>query len=133
VGDVRGVHGVGLLLHTEAERVELGEHGGRRLAARVEHRTLRVAFGRGRGVSFVLGQRRAVSVEVRPAEEVDGDARAGASRLDGGRYDDGEVTAVAIPRPADPWPRAARRVAAVAVAGWVLTRLARRLARRERA
>lgn len=122
--------GVGLLLNTEAERVDLGEHGGRRLAARVEHRTLRVALGRGRGVSFVLGRRRAVAVEVRPAQEVIAPG-SDAGAAGGGRYDGSEVEAVAVPRPVDPWPRAARRVVGVALAGWVLTTIVRRLSRRD--
>ncbi|MCA9848186.1 MAG: hypothetical protein KC472_09450, partial [Dehalococcoidia bacterium] len=61
-----GPRGLGALLHTDVEHVELGEHAGRRLRARVEHRTLRLAFGQSWSTGLTLGRRRAVAVEVSP-------------------------------------------------------------------
>jgi len=105
------------MLHTDVEHVDLGEHGGRNLRARVEHRTLRVALGRSWSTAVTLGRRRATAVEVTPAP-------GGASSA--GRYD------VAIPRPVDPWQQTAQRIAALTVVGWIVVRIAHRLRRRAR-
>lgn len=105
-----GHRGLGALLQTDVEHVELGEHSGRALRARVEHRTLRLALGRQWSGGVTLGRRRATAVEVTPT------GAAAAARYD-----------VLIPTPADPWPRTAQRLLAVAFAGWIAVRLARRL------
>jgi hypothetical protein len=103
--------GVGALLQTDIERVDLGEHHGRRLTGRVEHRALRIALGREWHVSLAVGGRRPVAVEV-----VEG-AR---------RYD----VPVSVPR--DPYARTARWIALLWLAAFVLGRLARRSEGRER-
>lgn len=104
--------GLGALLHTDVEHVDLGAHGGRHLRARVEHHTLRVALGRRWSTAITLGRRRPTAVEVTP--------QAGGMSSNG-RYD------VVVPRPADPWPQAARRIAAITLVGWIAVRIARRL------
>ncbi len=112
--------GAGVLLHTEVHRVPLGAHHGRRLTARVRHRTLRIALGRRWSGSLTFGQRRAVAIEVE-RETYEG------STPEGGppRYDE-----VAIPTAPDPWVRSARRILALALAGWLLSRAVRRARRR---
>ncbi len=117
--------GAGALLHTEVERVPLGTHGGRRLTARVEHRTLRIALGRRWHASLSLGRRRPVAVEVAPGD----DALDPYSTAPGGgrQYDE-----VAVPTPPAPWPRYARRVAAVALGCWLLVTAAGRIRARGR-
>lgn len=82
-------HGFGLMLTTERDRVDLGDHYGRRLRGRTEQRLLRVAFGERGGLRLTLSRSRAVAVEV--TEQ-------------GRRYE------LPIPAPADPWPRAAGRL-----------------------
>lgn len=104
--------GLGALVQTDVEHVDLGEHGGRALRARVEHRTLRLALGRSWSTGLTLGRRRATAVEV---------AVVGAPA--GAHYD------VTIPRPVDPWKRTVERVALVAAACWVAVRVAERLRR----
>ncbi|MCK9486761.1 MAG: hypothetical protein M0R73_08695 [Dehalococcoidia bacterium] len=122
--------GAGVLLHTEVERVALGTHGDRRLTARVEHRTLRLALGRLWHASLTLGRRRAVAIEVeRAGTEVERDRETShASSTPSARvprYDE-----VAIPAPVQPWARFARRVVAVALAGWLLNSAVTRARRR---
>ena len=107
---------MGALLHTDVEYVELGEHAGRRLRARVEHRTLRVALGRSSTAAMTLGRRRATAVEVTPTA-------GGASS--GGPHD------VAVPPLIDPWLQTAQRIAGVAIATWIIVRLAHRVRRRQ--
>src|SRR5690606_9166050 len=110
--------GAGVLLHTDVERVSLGSHGGRRLTARVEHRTLRLALGQWWHGSLTLGRRRAVAIEIeREAEREVGEE--GEVERDRETYDASSTPAaglprydeVAVPAPSDPWVRYARRVA----------------------
>ena len=119
-----GPRGLGALLHTDVEHVELGEHDGRRLRARIEHRTLRLAFGQAWSTGLTLGRRRAVAVEVRPIA-------AAFVPSDGGRTAPGSTTPgtydVAIVAPPDPWAQAFRRIALVALGGWAVLRIAHRL------
>lgn len=56
--------GLGALVTTEVEDVDLGRFGDRTLRGRVVHRRLRVAAGRRRGFALTLGRLRPVSVEV---------------------------------------------------------------------
>lgn len=116
--------GVGALLQTDTERVPLGDHQGRRLTARVQHRALRFALGSGRHVSVTLGRRRAVAVEV---ERLDVSSTGGGAAGGAGQYDE-----IALSAPPEPWVRAARRVLLVAAGCWLVTQLAHR-ARRSRA
>lgn len=116
--------GLGALLQTEVEHVELGEQGGRRLRARVEYRMLRVALGRARSIGITLGRRRAVAVEVafvpdEPGRRASGDALPVP-------YD------VSIPARPDPWAETTRRIALVAFACWMAGRVAHRLRNRRR-
>ncbi len=103
--------GLGALLTTEVEHVDLGQFGDRALRGRVEHRRLRVGAGRGTGFALTLGRVRPVAVEVTEA---------------GRRYE------VAIPRVPDPRTRAVRRTLALwgasLAVGWWLGR--RRSSRR---
>lgn len=103
------LRGAGGLLQTSIERVDLGEHGRHRLTAQVEHRVLRLALGRHWHGSLALGRRRPLILEITST----------AGERAGERYD------VEVPRPVDPWPRTARRVLAVAGAGWLALRLVR--------
>lgn len=120
--------GLGALLHTDTEYVELGEHRGRRLRARVEHRTIRLAFGQPGSNGLTLGRRRPVAVEVTPADPaivpIDR-GRTVSGTPSGASYD------VPVTAPPDPWPRTARRLALLALAGWIVMRLARRSRRNE--
>lgn len=87
--------GLGALLTTEVEHADLGTHRGRRLRGRVERRSLRLGLGGAREWRVELGRSRPSAVEVvEPATGSTGERR----------YE------VAIPAPADPWPRAARRM-----------------------
>lgn len=116
--------GAGVLLHTDTERVPLGTHAGRRLTAHVEHRTLRVVLGRWWHGSLTLGRRRAVAIEVEPSDQCNASSTPGTGLP---RYDE-----VAVPAPVDPWVRYARRTAAVALGGWLLTTVVSRARRRTR-
>ena len=117
-----GPRGLGALLHTDVEHVELGEHAGRRLRARVEHRTLRLALGQSWSTGLTLGRRRAVAVEVSPTPAF--------VPSDGGRTASGpsavESYDVPIVAPPDPWVQVARRMALVALGAWAILRLADR-------
>ena len=115
--DGEAPRGAGVLLQTTVDRVDLGEHHGRRLVALVEHRTLRLAAGRWGTGSLTLGRRRARRLEVSDGASHEGRNDEPAAE----RYD------VVIPAPPDPWPRYLRRVAALAGACWVLVTLARRM------
>ncbi|MGE3961002.1 MAG: hypothetical protein AB7F65_04905 [Dehalococcoidia bacterium] len=116
--------GLGALLQTQVEHVDLGEQDGRRLRARVEHRTLRLALGRARTAGVTLGRRRAVAVEV--AFVPDEPGRTASEDAPPVPYD------VAISLPPDPWAVTARRIAFVASACWVTTCVVRRLRNRRR-
>lgn len=107
----RAPRGAGVLTQTEVEAVDLGEHQGRRLRVDVEHRTVRIAWGRRQSVAFTFGRRRPIRIAVGAGDD------GGAS---GERYD------VAIHVVADPWQQAARRILVVAGACWLATALATR-------
>lgn len=104
--------GFGGLYRKDVEQVDLGEHAGYRLRARVEHRTVRVALGSAGTGSVTLGQRRARALEV---------AVAGAPP--------GASFELVLPRPTDPRMRLAWRTAAVAVLGWAVLQIAARARR----
>ena len=106
--------GAGALVQTSVDRVHLGQYAGHELTADVEHRVLRLALGQRWHGSIALGRRRGLTLQVTSPGGANG----------GERYD------VAMPRPADPWPRFARRVLAVAGASWLVIRLARAAQRR---
>ena len=97
--------GVGGLLTTEVELVDLGTHGGRHLHGRVERRVFRLGLGGERATTVTLGRVRPVAVEVE-----DG----------GNRYD------VAVPRVPDPWLQALRRGLALWAGSFTLTALVTR-------
>lgn len=113
--------GVGALLQTDTVRVPLGDHRGHRLTARVQHRSLRFAVGRGRHVSLTLGRSRAVALEVARLDVPSTEAGAAGSAAP---YDE-----IALPAPPEPWVRAARRVLLVAAGCWLLTQLTHRARR----
>lgn len=88
--------GLGAILTTETEHVDLGRIGERSLRGRVEHRRVRFALGRRRGFSLTMGRLRPVAVEV---------------------TEPGRVYEVAIPAVVDPRVRAVRRTLAL----WLLS------------
>lgn len=93
--------GLGGLLRTEVERIDLGTHAGYALHARVERRIARLAASRnGWYVSVGLGDARAVAI----------DATSGPSS-DLARYD------LAVPRSRDAWLRTARALFVLWCAG----------------
>lgn len=101
--------GLGGLLTTEVEHVDLGRVGERALRARVLRRQLRLAIGSGPGMRLAVGRVRPVAVEVTEP---------------GRAY---EVPVRGVP---DPWLRAMRRTAllwaaSLAVSWWVRRRRAR--------
>ena len=56
--------GAGALLTTEVEHLDLGEHHGTRIRARVERRLLRLGFGDRAGFRFTLGRARPTSLQL---------------------------------------------------------------------
>jgi len=101
--------GLGALVITEVEHVELGRFRARELRPRVERRQIRLGVGGRFGVRLSLGRLRPVVVEVH----------------EGARDDE-----VAIPAVADPWVTSVRRTlmlcaAALALGWWVDRRRAR--------
>lgn len=106
--------GLGALLLSTVDHVELGTHHGRRLRARVQRRGARLLLGRGGRFSFALGHTRPVAIEVIEVA------------TDGRRYD------LPVPRPRDPWLAAAQRVLALTLgAALLLAWAARRRATKE--
>ena len=99
--------GLGGLLLTEVERVDLGTHGGYALHARVERRSARLTAGRGGRLSFGLGHTRAVAVEAASS---------------GARYD------LPVSRSRDAWLTTARALVAL----WCVGQLAIYALRRAR-
>lgn len=108
-----------MFAHAEIETVDLGVHAGRRFRAQVEHRVIRIAWGRRQRASLVLGRRRAARVE---SVSIEGETRVtSAPTIE--RYD------VRIPHVPDPWPQLALRVTAVAATCLLATAFVERLAR----
>jgi hypothetical protein len=93
-------------LTRETEYVDLGEHAGYRLRARVQRRTLRIGVPARRGFRVELARARPTLLEVSEP--------------------DGPMQVMSLRVPVDPWARAARRAALVAVGAWLLTRLVSR-------
>jgi len=56
--------GAGVLVTTDVEHVELGEHHGTRIRARVERRLLRIGFGDRAGFRITLGRARPTSLQL---------------------------------------------------------------------
>ncbi len=56
--------GVGALITTHVEHVELGEHHGTRIRARVERRLIRIGFGDNAGFRITLGRARPTSLHL---------------------------------------------------------------------
>jgi hypothetical protein len=106
----RAPRGLGALLTTDIEHVPLGEFGNRTLTARVERRSLRLAFGNRARVRVTLGRLRPVAVDVSEPTR---------------------TYQVAVPPVPDPWLRTLRRtallwLATLALTWWVGRRRARR-------
>jgi hypothetical protein len=101
--------GLGGLLTSDVEHVELGQVGARVLRARVQRRQLRLGAGRGAGMRITIGRLRPVAVEVTAPD---------------GTYE------VPIPPVGDPWLAAIRRLAllgaaSLAIRWWVRRRRGR--------
>lgn len=115
----RPTQGAGVFTHAEIETVDLGVHAGKRFRSQVEHRVIRIAWGRRRTVSLMLGRRRAARIEAVGIEVVTG----ATGEVPAERYD------VPIPHVPDPWPQFALRVTAVAVTCLLTTACVERLVR----
>lgn len=100
----RHLAGLGGLIQTQHEHVDLGTHQGRELRARVRRRSIRLAVGAGRQLSLELGHVRPVSIEVTRGNT---------------RYD------VPVPARTDPWLRLVWRLALLWLASVILVRLVR--------
>jgi hypothetical protein len=100
--------GLGALLVTEEERVDLGEHGGRRLRAHVQQRTLRIALGQRRGLRVQLTRMRPTAVEV---------------------SDGASMYELPIEVPPDPWARRWGQLALIWLAAQLLLAARARLGR----
>ncbi len=95
--------GAGALLTTEVEHVDLGEHHGTRIRARVERRLLRLGFGNHAGFRFSLGRTRPTLLHL--------------SR--------GQRTAtLSVPVPRDPWLQTAVRLLTLTLLSLALRPLA---------
>jgi len=115
----RLTRGAGVFTHAEIETVDLGVHAGRRFRAQVEHRVIRIAWGRRRIMSLMLGRRRAARIEALSIEATTGATGDAPAE----RYD------VLIPHVPDPWPQLALRVTVVAVTCLLTTAFVERLVR----
>ena len=93
----------GALLTTDVEHVELGEHYGTRIRARVERRLLRLGFGDRIGLRFSLGRARPTTLHL--------------SR--GQRH-----VVLPVPVPRDPWLHTAIRLLALTALSLALQPLA---------
>lgn len=102
--------GLGALLRTETERVDLGERHGRRLRARIEHRRLQLALGRRSSVGVTFGRRRVRALEVTLAPH--------------------EVYEVPVLAPPDPVRQVVRRTLLLALAAWAVSSLTTRVRHR---
>jgi hypothetical protein len=96
--------GLGGLIQTQHEHIDLGAHQGRELRARVRRRSIRLALGAGRQLSLELGHQRPVSIEVTRGDT---------------RYD------VPVRARKNPWLRLAWRLALLWLASVILVRLVR--------
>jgi len=101
--------GLGALLTTRIEHVDLGQVGTRALRARVQRRQLRLAAGRRRGLRIAIGRLRPVAVEI---------------------TEPGRTYEVAIPRVTDPRLIAARGIAVLMAASLAIRWWARHRRRR---
>ncbi len=95
----------GGLITTETASVDLGHHHGIALTGLVHRRILRLGLGRNAGLRIELARARPVSVT---------------------RVVDGQQVVHRLPANPDPWIVFGQRLALIATAAWLLTRLARR-------
>jgi len=95
--------GAGAFLTTDVEHVDLGEHHGTRIRARVERRLLRIGFGTGAGFRLVVGRTRPTRLHLSRGTR---------------------VANLPFPAARDPWLQTAFRLAIVTVATFTLRLIA---------
>ena len=94
---------VGALLTTDVEHVELGEHHGTHIRARVESRRLHLGFGQRVGFRFSLARTRPTALHL---------SRGGRDAI------------IPVPIPRDPWLHAAFHILALTTLSLILRPLA---------
>ncbi len=102
--------GAGVLVTTDVEHVELGEHHGTLIRARVERRLLRIGFGDRAGFRLTLGRARPTSLRLTRGER---------------------TVTLAVPIPRDPPLNSAIRLLILATLSIVVPALAPPLGRRK--